>query len=134
MRVLVCDDDADVGNYLRTLFDLQGWASELVTSGEACLEHLATAVVPDVLVLDQVMPGMSGIAVADRLRADGFERPIVLCSGHLGSELNGDVERLGLIPVNKIDLSALVRIVKHAVRSGPPPRKPAKAIRKRTSR
>jgi CheY-like chemotaxis protein len=124
MRVLVCDDDVDVGGFLVTLFDLEGWTCELVTSGEACLEHLEKTERPDVLVLDQVMPGLTGIAVADRLRADDFLRPIILCSGHLGPELNDDVDRLGLIPVNKIDLQALVRIIKAAVAD--PPAVPAK--------
>jgi CheY-like chemotaxis protein len=124
MRVLVCDDDVDVGGFLVTLFDLEGWTCELVTSGEACLEHLDKTERPDVLVLDQVMPGLTGIAVADRLRADDFTQPIILCSGHLGPELNDDVARLALVPVNKIDLQALVRIIKAAVAD--PPAVPAK--------
>jgi CheY-like chemotaxis protein len=136
MRVLVCDDDADVGGFLRTLFDLEGWACELVNSGEECLEHLESAGRPDVLVLDQVMPGLTGIQVADRLRADDFVAPIILCSGHLGPELNDDVARLALVPVNKIDLQALVRIVRAAVANPPvvPARKPArKAAAKKTA-
>jgi CheY-like chemotaxis protein len=132
MRVLVCDDDADVGGFLVTLFDLEGWTCELVSSGEACLEHLSTAERPDVLVLDQVMPGLTGIAVADRLRSEGMTEPIILCSGHLGPELNDDVERLALVPVNKIDLQALVRIIKAAVAN--PPVVPAKAKKKAAKR
>jgi CheY-like chemotaxis protein len=132
MRVLVCDDDVDVGGFLVTLFDLEGWTSELVTSGEACLDHLTSAERPDVLVLDQVMPGLSGIGVADRLRSEGFVEPIILCSGHLGPELNDDVERLALVPVNKIDLQALVRIIKAAVAN--PPVVPAKAKKKAAKR
>ncbi|MDX6199579.1 MAG: two-component system, cell cycle sensor histidine kinase and response regulator CckA [Actinomycetota bacterium] len=119
MRVLVCDDDVDVGGFLVTLFDLEGWTCELVTSGEQCLEHLQKADRPDVLVLDQVMPGLTGIAVAERLRSADFVEPIILCSGHLGPELNDDVERLALVPVNKIDLQALVRIIRAAVANPP---------------
>ena len=128
MRVLVCDDDPDVGGFLRTLFDLEGWTCELVNSGEECLEHLESTDRPDVLVLDQVMPGLTGIQVADRLRDDDFAAPIILCSGHLGPELNDDVARLGLVPVNKIDLQALVRIVRAAVANPPviPAKRPAK--------
>lgn len=145
MRVLVCDDDADVGGFLRTLFDLEGWSCELVTSGEECLEHLEhleSHERPDVLVLDQVMPGLTGIEVADRLRAEGFVTPIILCSGHLGPELNDEIARLALVPVNKIDLQALVRVVRAAVANPPvvPKRRPAKraatkrAARQRTTR
>lgn len=120
MRVLVCDDDADVGSFLCTVFDLEGWRTEFVTSGEACLATLAESEPPDALVLDQLMPGITGIETADRLRAAGFELPIILCSGHLGPELAGDVERLDMTPCNKIDLQALVRIVRAAVRASRP--------------
>ncbi|MBK5305340.1 MAG: response regulator [Frankiaceae bacterium] len=115
MRVLVCDDDKDVGQFLRTLFDLQGWETDLVTDGEACLAAVETGPEPEALILDQLMPGLTGIETADRLRAQGFERPIILCSGHLGAELGKDIKRLDLIPCSKIDIDALVRIVRVAV-------------------
>jgi CheY-like chemotaxis protein len=118
MHVLVCDDDKDVGGFLRTLFDLEGWETALVTSGEDCLAVVAGEEPPDALVLDQLMPGLTGIETADELRSRGFERPIILCSGHLGPELAGDIKRLDLIPCNKIDLEALVRIVRSAAREG----------------
>jgi CheY-like chemotaxis protein len=129
MRVLVCDDDADVGGFLSTLFGFEGWDCDLVSSGEECLSAIASNGRPDVLVLDQVMPGLTGIAVAGRLRKQGFLEPIILCSGHLGPELNDEIERLALVPVNKIDLQALVRIVLVAVEDPPvmPSRAGAKA-------
>lgn len=117
MRVLVCDDDAEVGGFLRTLFGLEGWDAELVDSGQACLDAIAAADPPDVLVLDQVMPRLTGIETADRLREQGFNRPIILCSAHLDPELRGDIERLELMPCNKVDFEALVRVVRAAVKS-----------------
>lgn len=118
MRVLVCDDDLDVGPMMRMTFEMRGCITELVTSGEACLKHLESAdPVPDVLVLDQMMPGMTGIEVADVLRANGFARPIVLCSAYLGPHLTQDIERLELFPVNKIDVEALYRVTRESVRA-----------------
>jgi hypothetical protein len=58
------------------------------------------------------------------MRDGGFVRPIVLCSGHLGPELNGEIERLGLIPVNKVDLDAVVRIVRAAIAESQRPSRP----------
>jgi CheY-like chemotaxis protein len=110
MRVLVCDDDLDVGPVIVKLFEIEGWDGELVTSGEQCLETLAAEPPPDVLVLDHKMPGMLGIDVADKLRGRGFDRPILLCSAYLGPELAADLERLDLHAVSKIDLPALVRM------------------------
>ena len=118
MRVLVCDDDPDVGPMMRMTFETRGCIAELVTSGEECLRHLDEAEMPpDVLVLDHRMPGMTGIEVAGVLRADGFSRPIVLCSAYLSPDLAHDIERLGLFPVNKIDVDALFRITRESVRA-----------------
>jgi DNA-binding response OmpR family regulator len=117
MRVLVCDDDPDVGGFLRATFELENWTATLVTSGEDCLDAIDLADPPDALILDQMMPGLTGVETASRLRADGFDRPIILCSGHLGPELNSEIERLDLIPVNKVDMDAVVRVVRAAVRA-----------------
>lgn len=121
MRVMVCDDDAGVGGFLTTMFMAEGWDSELVASGDECLAALAGGPAPDALVLDQVMPGLTGIQTAERLRTDGFARPIILCSGYLGPDLNASIERLGLVPVSKMDLQALVRVVRAAVQAASRP-------------
>lgn len=115
MRVLVCDDDPDVGGFLRALFELEAWESSLVDSGAALLAAVEAGEEADAVVLDQVMPGLTGLETAARMRDGGFSRPIVLCSGHLGPDLNGEIERLDLIPVNKVDLDAVVRVVRAAI-------------------
>lgn len=115
MRVLVCDDDPDVGGFLRATFELENWDSSLVGSGEALLGVIGAGDNPDAIVLDHVMPGLTGLETAARLRDGGMTRPIILCSGHLAPELNDEIGRLGLIPVNKVDMDAVVRIVRAAV-------------------
>jgi DNA-binding response OmpR family regulator len=117
MNVLVCDDDPEIGGFLRTTFELEGWTARLTASGEECLAAIDLAAPPDALVLDQVMPGLTGLETAAQLRDSGFARPIILCSGHLGPELNSEIERLELIPINKLDMDAVVRVVRAAVRS-----------------
>src|SRR3954463_3814354 len=107
MRLLVCDDDPDVGSFLRTTFELENWTAVLVRSGKQLLAALDLEEPPDAVVLDQVMPGLTGLQTADELRSRGYSRPIVLCSGHLGKELTGEIKRLGVIPVNKVDLDAV---------------------------
>ena len=111
MRVLVCDDDPTVGTFLRIRFEVEGWDVQVTSSGQECLEALAAGDTPDVLILDQEMPGLRGTDVAAQLRDDGFSRPIVLCSAHLDGYALREQARLHLIPVNKIDIAALVRIV-----------------------
>lgn len=115
MHLIVCDDDPDVGGFIRTTFELESWTADLLTSGEELLALYDPAHPPAALVLDQMMPGLTGLETAARLRADGFAQPIILCSGHLGPELNAEIEQLSLIPVSKVDMHALVRVVRAAV-------------------
>lgn len=115
MRVLICDDDATVREYFETLFDLEGWETKVVASGEECLAAFENGVEPDVVVLDQMMPGVLGLQVAEELRGRSFTRPIILCSAHIGAQHRIDIARLDLLPVNKVDVQAVLRIAKAAL-------------------
>jgi DNA-binding response OmpR family regulator len=116
VRVFVCDDDPDIRGYLRSLFELENWTVLDASSGDALLTAIDLAEPPDAIVLDQMMPGLTGTATAQRLRDAGLTRPIILCSAYLGPELNDQIEQLRLTPVNKLDVEALVRVVRAAVR------------------
>jgi len=69
LRVLFVDDDADIRTIARiTLGDVAGWNVTLVGSGQ---EAVATAAreLPDVILLDFMMPGLDGPGTLERLRA-----------------------------------------------------------------
>jgi|SRR5437588_12845870 len=110
MRLLVVDDDVSVGKLLRAIFEREGWEVDYVSSGEECLTAAAAAT-PDVIVLDHMMPGLTGIETARALRRDGFVKPIVLFSAYLGPDLQTAVRELDLKPVSKVDTQAVIRIV-----------------------
>ena len=131
MRVLVCDDDASVREFLAASFDVEGWEVAAVESGEDCLEVIHHQQPPDVIVLDQAMPGLQGTQVADQLREEGFTRPIVLCSSNLAAAPKNDIERLDLLTVNKIDVPAVVRIAHAAVLEDQATRPPEPRYRQR---
>jgi CheY-like chemotaxis protein len=110
MRLLVVDDDFSVGKLLRAIFEREGWEVEYAASGDECLT-MVEGTPPDVIVLDQMMPGLTGIDTARRLRGDGFDKPIVLFSAYLGPDLQTAVRELDLKPVSKVDTQAVIRIV-----------------------
>ena len=115
MRVLICDDDRTIVEYFTTMFELEGWQVQSAASGEECLAAFELGADPDVLILDQQMPGMQGLQVAEELRGRSFTRPIVLCSAHIVPELRIDIARLDLLPINKVDVQAVLRIAKAAL-------------------
>ncbi len=110
MRLLVCDDDESIGKLLHAIFSQEGWEVDYVSSGDQCITKAGTTP-PDVIVLDQMMPGLTGTQTARQLRADGFSKPIVLFSAYLGPELRADLKELDLMPVSKVDTQAVVRII-----------------------
>lgn len=68
-RVLVVDDDPQVLRLLRVNFELEGYEVMSATNGEEALE-LVRGDSPDVVVCDVMMPGIDGLEVVRRLRAD----------------------------------------------------------------
>ncbi|MGJ5753332.1 two-component system response regulator PrrA [Streptomyces puniciscabiei] len=77
--VLVVDDDAAIRRALERGLRLSGFAVRTAGDGAQALAAIADAP-PDVLVLDVSMPGMSGIEVCTRLRAEGRDLPVLMLS------------------------------------------------------
>jgi CheY-like chemotaxis protein len=69
-RVLVVDDDPLIRDVLRTILDLEGVAVTTAADGHEALGVLAGDPLPDALVLDVTMPGIDGLEVCRRSKAD----------------------------------------------------------------
>ena len=81
-RVLVVEDNPEVGNIAEQILCDLGYHAVWVTSAEAALELVgAHAQEFDVVFSDVVMPGMGGIALAKELRRRRHSLPVVLTSG-----------------------------------------------------
>ena len=65
--ILVVDDNADSVMILRTILEGSGFSVLTALSGAEALEHLARQV-PDLVLLDVMMPGMSGYTVLDKIK------------------------------------------------------------------
>jgi DNA-binding response OmpR family regulator len=82
-RILVVDDDPTVADVVGRYLRRDGFDVELVADGEAALER-ALAEPPDLVVLDLMLPGLSGLEVCRRLRAT-LPTPVVMLTA-LGEE------------------------------------------------
>jgi CheY-like chemotaxis protein len=79
--VLVIDDDPDVRGFIVETLEEQGYQVREASDGRAGLieiEHNR----PDLVVLDFIMPGLSGAEVASRIRAEAPNQPILFVSGY----------------------------------------------------
>ena len=78
-QILAVDDDPAILRALRRGLRLEGFGVDTAESGEGALELVAVRR-PDAIVLDVSMPGMSGIEVCSRLRAEGTDVPLLMLS------------------------------------------------------
>ena len=83
--VLVIDDDPDVRGFIAGALEEQGYSVRSASDGESGLAEIALER-PDLVILDFIMPGLSGAEVASRIRADAPEQPILFVSGYSETE------------------------------------------------
>jgi two-component system response regulator MprA len=78
MTILVVDDERAVRESLRRALELEGYAVELAEDGEQALRRLEREPLPDLVVLDILMPGVDGLEVCRRVRASGNSVPVLM--------------------------------------------------------
>lgn len=80
-KILLIEDDKFLGNLLVEHFQKNGLDFELAVDGEEGLEKIRTKV-PDLIVLDLVLPGIDGYEVLTRLKnnADTAKIPVIILS------------------------------------------------------
>ena len=93
-RILVVDDHEDNVEVLRARLESRGYDVEGVMGGQEALDAVARRV-PDMILLDAMMPRMSGLDVLRTLRESGSETPILIVSAHREVEAVEQVEGLG---------------------------------------
>jgi PAS domain S-box-containing protein len=83
--VLVIDDDPDVRGFVVETLAERGYRVRHASDGSSGLAEIARHR-PDLVVLDFIMPGMSGAEVANRILADHPDQPILFVSGYSETE------------------------------------------------
>jgi CheY-like chemotaxis protein len=93
--VLVVDDDPAIVSFLREALEDEGYEVATAVAGEAL--PLAHDLHPSVILLDAAMPGMDGLEVSRRLRADPVTAPIPIVAMSAQHNLDAAADRM---PVN----------------------------------
>ncbi len=69
MKILLVDDDAFLRDMYATKFTQEGHQVEVAKTGESALEMLGKGTF-DVVLLDMVMPGISGVELIERIKKE----------------------------------------------------------------
>jgi DNA-binding NtrC family response regulator len=85
-RVLVVDDEVQVGEMLSEMLGHLGYGVRVALTGEEALRAVPDFR-PDVVLLDLALPGMPGEVVLERLRGSDPQLPVVVVTGNTDAEL-----------------------------------------------
>ncbi|MGD1865193.1 MAG: response regulator [Phormidesmis sp.] len=77
MRVLLVDDDSALSSLLSQQLSEQNYVTDRVTDGETGWAYASTFEY-DLVILDWILPKLSGIRLCQRLRQQGYEMPVLL--------------------------------------------------------
>ncbi|MBM3734927.1 MAG: response regulator transcription factor [Acidobacteria bacterium] len=78
-RILIIEDEAHIAEGVRFNLELEGHQAEVAETGEAGVQAIQAASPPfDLLVLDVMLPGIDGFAVASQLRQNNWFQPILM--------------------------------------------------------
>lgn len=116
-RILVVDDTPALLDVIRRCLEDEGYYVRVCLESRKAV-RMAEETRPDVVMLDVVMPEVSGWEVLARLRADpSFQRtPVIVCTAYVAeamgrlAELKGPDQHLGLLP-KPFELEELIEVV-----------------------
>jgi DNA-binding response OmpR family regulator len=114
-RILVIDDDPSIRSLFKRGLSYEGFAVDVAESGEVGLSSLRDNV-PDLIILDVMMPGIDGFEVLRRIRAAGDSVPVIMLTAKDTDEsqvegLDAGADDYVLKPVSFDVLLARIRAV-----------------------
>jgi len=67
-KILLVDDEPGMLRYIRTLLEVDDYKVETASTGEEAVQRVEKGMVPDLVLLDVLMPGIDGLETLERLR------------------------------------------------------------------
>jgi DNA-binding response OmpR family regulator len=116
-RVLVVDDDPEIADTMAEVLDFEGYSVAIARDGGQAMDRIPKFV-PDVILLDLMMPLMTGFEVLERLREQRNTTPVVVVSANQGYEAS-DLNVAGKVR-KPFGLTQLLDAVTAALQSGAP--------------
>jgi DNA-binding response OmpR family regulator len=114
-RVLLIEDEPNIAEAIRFILGRDGCEVTVQSDGRAALSNVAD-LVPDLVILDLMLPGMSGLEILTALRADPATArlPVLMLTAKGQSRDREAAERAGVSafmskPFSNADMRAQVR-------------------------
>ncbi len=83
LRVLVIDDNEDIGNMVKTMLQLKGYEVAIKTDA-VDVEDIVTKLLPGLIIMDMLLSGADGREVCKKLKANAVTAPVpvLMISAH----------------------------------------------------
>ncbi|MBI4965479.1 MAG: response regulator [Desulfomonile tiedjei] len=116
-KVLLVDDEQEFVSTLAERLALRGVKADVAYEGEQALERIVKDP-PKVVVLDLMMPGMSGLAVLEAIRSDHPQIEVILLTGMGGTKEGIEGMRRGAFDylTKPVDIDTLMRKIGEAMK------------------
>jgi DNA-binding response OmpR family regulator len=85
MRILLVEDEVKVGSFVRRALEEERYAVDLCDEGGQAIECARTGAY-DLVILDIMLPGLSGLEVLRQLRKDGLKMPVLILTARSSVE------------------------------------------------
>jgi DNA-binding NtrC family response regulator len=96
LRILVIDDDRHMRNVCSRVLSNAGWLVSCAETGDEGLAAVLNSIEKiDVVLLDQLMPGLSGMDVLDQIREANPNLPVVIMTGSMTEESAQEILKRG---------------------------------------
>jgi two-component system response regulator HydG len=114
-RLLIVDDDADLGELLSCALASAGYRCELALSGSAALSELEHTTF-DAIISDWCMEGMSGLQLLEQLQRAQPKIPVIVISGFAGSSASDAIDSGAFHHLTKpLDVEELRGVIEQAI-------------------
>ena len=96
-KILAVDNEPSITLSLRFVFNGPRYELTCVGSGAAALARLdANSNLYDVIIVDQKMPGLTGLELVESIRSRGISGKIIVISAYLTREIRESFEQMGV--------------------------------------
>jgi two-component system, chemotaxis family, chemotaxis protein CheY len=120
--VLVVDDDADLREAVADLLEDAGYRVLTAEHGRAALNSLRGSDLPDVILLDVMMPVMNGLEFACKMRTEPrlANLPIIIFTAHTDHGRAAEAAGAAASLKKPVNAQLLLETVEAVARRGPP--------------
>ncbi len=116
IKVLLIDDEAEFVSTLAERLELRGYLAKTAEDGESGISMIEKEVF-DIVVLDLMMPGLSGLETLRQIKIINSKIPVILLTGHGSTKEGMAGMRLGAFDylMKPLDISELINKISLAL-------------------